>query len=79
MQGLHLLDANSSFEASVTATKPWLLMRSVSAIIITLGHVLFAVHIAWLWLLRDKTGPAQSPFFYVRPILVKSPMKVPGR
>lgn len=79
LQGLHLLDANSSFEASVNATKPWLLMRSVSAIIITLGHVLFAVHIAWLWLLRDKTGPAQSPFFYVRPILVKSPTKVPGR
>lgn len=79
LQGLQLLDANSTFEASVTATKPWLLMRSVSAIIITIGHVVFALHIGWLWLLRDKAGPAQSPFFYVRPILVKGPMKVPGR
>lgn len=70
-QGLHLLDANSTFEASVTVTKPWLLMRSISAVIITIGHVLFAIHVAWLWLLRNKTRQEQPPFFYVRPILIK--------
>lgn len=75
-QGLQLLDANGTFEASVIATRPWLFMRSVSAVIITIGHVLFAIHLVWLWSLRSPDraymqSQEQSPFFYVRPILVR--------
>lgn len=72
LQGLHLMDADSSFEAAVTVTKPWLLVRSVSAVIITLGHLCFAAHVAWLWRLRHRDLAMQPPFFYVRPILVES-------
>lgn len=72
LQGLHLLDAGSSFEASVNATKSWLLLRSLSAGIITLGHLVFALHVVWLWRLRNRVTQEPPPFFYVRPILVKN-------
>lgn len=76
LQGLQLLEPSGTFEASVIATRPWLFMRSISAVIITIGHVVFAIHVVWLWFLRSpdqakSPTQQQSPFFYVRPILVK--------
>ncbi len=71
LQGLQLLEPGSSFEASVVVTRPWLWLRSLSGLIISVGHVLFVIHIIWLWRLRKQPRQEQPPFFYVRPILVK--------
>lgn len=68
LQGLQLLDTASTFEASVQATKPWLLLRSFAGILITVGHLSFVYHI--LKLLFQREASAEPAFFNVRPILV---------
>ncbi|MHC9086491.1 cbb3-type cytochrome c oxidase subunit I [Luteimonas sp. RIT-PG2_3] len=44
LQGLHLLDAEMPFMASVRVTRPWLVGRSVGGALMTIGHLVFAVH-----------------------------------
>lgn len=44
LQGLALLDGATPFIESVRVTKPWLLGRSVGGGLMTLGHIVFAVH-----------------------------------
>lgn len=44
LQGLALLDAATPFIESVKVTRPWLIGRSVGGGLMTLGHVVFAVH-----------------------------------
>jgi len=72
LQGLSLLDASQPFQASVVAAKPWLLTRSVAAVIITLGHIVFFMHVMWLLLMKTEPGvrPA-SPFHAIIPVLVE--------
>lgn len=70
MQGLSLLDQKEGFEASVNAVKPWLLVRSMAAVLLTLGHLAFFFHII---LMIYRPRPADSPpFFFVRPVLVRN-------
>lgn len=44
LQGLALLDATRPFIESVKVTRPWLIGRSVGGSLMTLGHIVFAVH-----------------------------------
>lgn len=71
LQGLALLDPSVPFQASVLAAKPWLAARSVAAVILTAGHLVFAVHA--FMLVRRKRGAEidQPAFFFIRPVLVK--------
>ncbi|HWU33993.1 MAG TPA: cbb3-type cytochrome c oxidase subunit I [Methylovorus sp.] len=72
LQGLSLLDASQPFQASVMAAKPWLLTRSVAAVIITLGHIVFFTHVMWLMLMNDTAGKnSASPFHAITPVLVE--------
>ncbi len=45
LQGLAMLDASRPFIESVQVTLPWLTGRSIGGSIMTLGHVLFALHV----------------------------------
>lgn len=47
LQGLTLLDGATPFIESVKVTRPWLMGRSVGGALMTLGHIVFAVHF-WL-------------------------------
>lgn len=44
LQGLALLDGATPFIESVRVTKPWLLGRSIGGGLMTLGHIVFALH-----------------------------------
>ena len=44
LQGLTLLDGTKPFIESVKITHPWLIGRSVGGALMTLGHIVFAVH-----------------------------------
>jgi cytochrome c oxidase cbb3-type subunit 1 len=50
LQGLALLDPNITFMASLDYTKPWLFLRSVSGVLLTAGHIVFAVSFTLLLL-----------------------------
>jgi cytochrome c oxidase cbb3-type subunit 1 len=71
LQGLDLLDPARAFEASVNSVKPWLLMRSVAAVIITAGHLVFAYHVYLLAFTNRSNVSNQPPFFEIKPVLVK--------
>lgn len=71
LQGLDLLDPARSFEDSVRATRPWLVARSVAAVILTAGHVVFAWHALKLGLAGRARELDEPPFFAIRPVLVK--------
>lgn len=49
-QGLALLDPNITFMATLEYTKPWLFLRSISGVLLTIGHVVFAVSFTLLLL-----------------------------
>jgi cytochrome c oxidase cbb3-type subunit 1 len=44
LQGLSLLDGAKPFIESVKVTHPWLIGRSVGGSLMTIGHIVFAVH-----------------------------------
>lgn len=56
LQGLVLLDPDQSFLASLAATAPYLAWRSLGGIMMTAGHLLFALHVVLL--LRKKGDPS---------------------
>ncbi len=58
LQGLAMLDAARPFMDSVNITKPYLLSRSVGGAMMTLGHLVFAVHVALMFTRRGtaRTG-----------------------
>ncbi|HYG31348.1 MAG TPA: cbb3-type cytochrome c oxidase subunit I, partial [Methylophilaceae bacterium] len=72
MQGLRMLDPSLPFQASVEAAKPWLLTRSFAAVLISIGHVIFAAHALMLVLRGRSSVPEDPPFFFVRPVLVRN-------
>jgi len=57
LQGLALLDPGVTFMASLDYTKPWLVLRSGSGILLTGAHIVFAVSFTLLIL---KTGKRRS-------------------
>jgi|688.fasta_scaffold18566_3 cytochrome c oxidase cbb3-type subunit 1 len=50
LQGLALLDPGITFMATLDYTKPWLFLRSVSGVLLTAGHIVFAVSFTMLLL-----------------------------
>ncbi len=59
-QGLAMLDPAADFIASVSVTLPYLQGRSVGGILMTLGHLIFALHLA-LALALARLGPHSAP------------------
>jgi cytochrome c oxidase cbb3-type subunit I len=57
LQGMAMLDAAKPFMESVRVTIPYLKSRSVGGAIMTLGHLVFAVHFAAMAL---RHGPARA-------------------
>lgn len=60
LQGLYMLDASRPFMDSVLVTMPWLEGRTLGGALMTLGHLVFAVHFV-LMALRygtSRIGPA---------------------
>jgi cytochrome c oxidase cbb3-type subunit 1 len=45
LQGLTLLDPTRTFMDSVAVTMPWLRGRSIGGALMTLGHLVFALHV----------------------------------
>jgi cytochrome c oxidase cbb3-type subunit 1 len=72
LQGLSMLDPAQPFEASVVIAKPWLLTRSFAAVLISIGHVIFAAHALMLVMCGRATTTEEPPFFFIRPVLVKN-------
>ncbi|MDP2309855.1 MAG: cbb3-type cytochrome c oxidase subunit I [Pseudomonadota bacterium] len=48
LQGRAMLDGSVPFEQSVTVTLPYLWSRTVAGTIMTLAHLVYAVHVAWM-------------------------------
>ena len=48
LQGLMLNNPEIPFLDIVDAMVPWLMSRSVAGILLTIGHLAFAIHIAWM-------------------------------
>ena len=57
LQGLAMQDASRPFMESVTLTLPYLVARSVGGGIMTLGHIVFAVH---AYVALTRSGPARE-------------------
>lgn len=71
LQGLNLLTPEVGFQASVESTRFWLMLRSVSAVIISVGHIAFIYH-AWLLAFSRNGRLTQAPpFIEFKPVLVK--------
>ncbi|MPS49060.1 cbb3-type cytochrome c oxidase subunit I [Methylobacillus sp.] len=71
LQGLSLLAPGQGFEASVASTRPWLLLRSVAAVIISAGHLIFAYHVYLMAFTRHGSARRHPPFFEIKPVLVR--------
>jgi cytochrome c oxidase cbb3-type subunit 1 len=57
LQGLTMLDATQPFIASVKLTMPYLKSRSVGGTLMTLGHMVFVVHVLMMAL---RFGPRRT-------------------
>jgi cytochrome c oxidase cbb3-type subunit 1 len=62
-QGLAMLDATRPFMESVTLTLPYLKARSIGGGLMTLAHVVFAVHFLALVLKLGPTRDAPALFY----------------
>lgn len=60
VQGMGLLEPGRSFASITRATIPYLQARSIGGTVMTLGHIVFAVHIAALMLGKGMQRPALS-------------------
>jgi len=66
LQGLAMLDANRPFMDSVNITKPYLLVRTIGGSLMTLGHLVFALHVG-LMLTRRGTHRSGATLLRRRP------------
>jgi cytochrome c oxidase cbb3-type subunit 1 len=64
IQGTEMNNAAIPFIAVVQHTIPYLLMRSVSGIVITVGHVAFAVNVLWMLSARRPAGDTVPTLFH---------------
>lgn len=72
LQGLALLDPEQPFQASVAAADAGMWLRSLAGVIITAGHLVFVYHALKLALSGRARALEQPPFFFIRPVLVRS-------
>jgi cytochrome c oxidase cbb3-type subunit 1 len=64
IQGTEMNNANIAFIDVVQHTIPWLFLRSVAGIVITVGHVAFAVNVGWMLLMRRPAGVTAPTLFH---------------
>ena len=61
IQGLEMNNPEIAFIDAVRNTIPWLQARSVSGIMLTVGHIAFAINFTWMllsyWIGSDRKGP----------------------
>ena len=65
-QGMEMNNADIPFLKVVADTIPYLLSRSLSGILITIGHLAFAVNFAWM-LLRPRAAQKTEPTLFHTP------------
>ncbi len=66
LQGLQLLDPDVAFLTVVENTKPWLVVRSVSGTLMTVGHFVFAYLLAQI-VLKSGRRPEGPTYFHPVP------------
>ena len=66
IQGLQMLDPDVAFLTIVEDTKPWLVVRSVSGTLMTIGHFVFAYLLARI-LTKSGTRPEGPTYFHPVP------------
>ncbi|MFO8099776.1 MAG: cbb3-type cytochrome c oxidase subunit I [Salinibacter sp.] len=66
LQGFQLLDPDVAFLTIVEDTKPWLIVRSVSGTLMTIGHFVFAYLLARI-LLQSGARPDGPAYFHPVP------------
>jgi len=59
LQGLAMNNPDVPFGEVVRQTKPWLFARSISGFLLTIGHLAFAVNVAWMLLGGRRDQPAR--------------------
>jgi cytochrome c oxidase cbb3-type subunit 1 len=57
LQGRAMLDPSRGFAESVVVTIPWLHSRTLGGTLMTVAHLVFAVH---AWMLSTSRGPARE-------------------
>jgi cytochrome c oxidase cbb3-type subunit 1 len=75
LQGVAMLDASRPFMDSVTVTLPYLVSRSAGGTLMTLGHLVFAMHVVLLLLRR---GNRRGAALLRRPVPSARRMGVPA-
>ena len=63
IQGLEMNNPDIPFIDVVKGTLPYLFSRSAAGILITVGHVAFAVNFAWM-LVRPSVATATAPTLF---------------
>jgi cytochrome c oxidase cbb3-type subunit 1 len=66
IQGFQLLDPDVAFLTIVEDTKPWLIVRSVSGTLMTVGHLVFAYLLAQI-LIQSGSRPDGPTYFHPVP------------
>jgi len=66
LQGLQMLDPDVAFLTIVENTKPWLVVRSVSGTLMTIGHVVFA-YLLFRIVTRSGERPEGPTYFHPVP------------
>jgi cytochrome c oxidase cbb3-type subunit 1 len=66
IQGLEMNNADIPFLKVVADTVPYLLTRSLSGVLITIGHLAFAVNFSWM-LLRPRAPQNTAPTLFRSP------------
>jgi cytochrome c oxidase cbb3-type subunit 1 len=59
LQGRAMLDGAQPFEHSVTLTQPYLWSRTLGGTLMTLSHLVYAAHVAWM-VARPASAPARQ-------------------
>ncbi len=77
LQGLALADPSVTFRNSLEATAPWLWLRTVSGLLLTTGHGVFAWH---FWrMAREPERAGLPPWHGIMPLVVEQAPATPGR
>jgi cytochrome c oxidase cbb3-type subunit 1 len=69
IQGMEMNNANIAFLDVVQHTIPWLFVRSVAGIVMTIGHLAFAVNVAWMLCARRPAGATAPTLFHSPPAM----------
>jgi cytochrome c oxidase cbb3-type subunit 1 len=75
IQGTEMNNAAVPFIEVVRHTVPYLILRSVSGIVITIGHFAFAVNVVWMLLARRPDGVTAPTLFHRPPAMQTAPVQ----